>query len=105
MRQKRQLEVASVINSHSLIEASLQSTIALPETICQQAYCSSYLADVMLIGRGRNLKFLIAFMRGTLLSIGITPPAPQNERKTVIVLLLLLLGCVAATWLVFKYLA
>jgi len=51
------------------------------------------------------LKFLIAFMRGTLLSIGITPPAPQNERKTVIVLLLLLLGCVAATWLVFKYLA
>jgi len=44
-------------------------------------------------------------MRGTLLSIGITPPSPENERKTVIVLLLLVFACVAVAWLVFKYLA
>ena len=52
----------------------------------------------------RNVKFLIACMRGILFSFGITPPSPENERKTLLLLLLLLLGLVAATWLVFKYL-
>jgi len=50
------------------------------------------------------VKFLIACMRGILIATGITPPAPENERKILLVLLALLVGFVVGTWLLFKYL-
>ena len=43
-------------------------------------------------------------MRAILIATGITPPEPQNERKVLLILFLILLGLVAGTWLTFKYL-
>jgi len=43
-------------------------------------------------------------MRAILIATGITPPAPENERKVLLILFLILLGLVVGTWLVFKYL-
>jgi len=43
-------------------------------------------------------------MRAILIATGITPPAPENERKVLLILSLILLGMVVAAWLTFKYL-
>jgi len=43
-------------------------------------------------------------MRAILIATGITPPTPENERKVLLILFLILLGLVVATWLTFKYL-
>jgi hypothetical protein len=50
------------------------------------------------------VKFLIEIMRALLISTGITPPTPENERTTLLVLFLILIGLVVGTWLTFKFL-
>ncbi len=50
------------------------------------------------------MSLLIAIMRAILIATGITPPQPENERKVLLILLLILLGLVVGTWLTFKYL-
>ena len=50
------------------------------------------------------MKFLIEIMRALLISTGITPPTPENERTTLLVLFLILIGLAVGTWLTFKYL-
>ncbi len=47
---------------------------------------------------------LIATMRAILIATGITPPTPENERKVLLILFLILIGLVLGTWLTFKYL-
>jgi len=51
-----------------------------------------------------KVNFLIAVMRAILIATGITPPAPENERKVLLILVLILLGFVVGTWLIFKFL-
>jgi len=50
------------------------------------------------------VNLLISVMRAILIATGITPPTPENERKVLLILFLILLGLVVATWLTFKYL-
>jgi len=54
--------------------------------------------------RGTDVNFLIAVMRAILIATGITPPAPENERKVLLILFLILLGLVVGTWLTFEFL-
>lgn len=50
------------------------------------------------------MNVLIRIMRAILIATGITPPAPENERKVLLILFLILIGLVLATWLTFKFL-
>ena len=50
------------------------------------------------------MNFLIAVMRAMLIAAGITPPTPENERKVLLILVLILLGIVLGIWLTFKFL-
>ncbi len=50
------------------------------------------------------MNILIGMMRAVLIATGITPPAPEHERKILLVLFLIVVGLVVATWLTFKYL-
>jgi hypothetical protein len=43
-------------------------------------------------------------MRAVLIATGITPPTPENERRVLLILVLLLLGIVAGSWLILKFL-
>jgi len=52
----------------------------------------------------QSVKILIAVMRAILIATGITPPAPESERKVLLILVLILLGLALGTWLVFKFL-
>ena len=51
-----------------------------------------------------SVNFLIAVMRAILIATGITPPTPSNERKVLLILVLILLGIVLVMWLTFKFL-
>lgn len=53
---------------------------------------------------GIALKALIAVMRAILIATGITPPTPENERKVLFILAVILVGLALGTWLTFKYL-
>jgi len=50
------------------------------------------------------VNFLIAVMRAVLIATGITPPTPENERKVLLILFVILLVLVLGSWLTFKYL-
>ena len=50
------------------------------------------------------MNFLIAVMRAILIATGITPPAPEDERRVLLILVLLLLGLAVGTWLIFRVL-
>jgi len=55
-------------------------------------------------GEITQVNFLIAVMRAILIATGITPPAPEDERRVLLILVLLLLGLAVGTWLIFRVL-
>ena len=55
-------------------------------------------------GEITKVNFLIAVMRAILIATGITPPAPEDERRVLLILVLLLLGLAVGTWLIFRVL-
>ena len=63
-------------------------------------------ADAVIHSGGEltSVKVLISVMRAILIATGITPPTPENERRVLLILLLILIGLVLGTWLTFKFL-